>query len=94
MPATCFNSAITMAEVVEMRPLPNVELPGLAILGSIPVQGNELFASAELSALDAESMLRPNDLQSKQILISPQGILPGKLLPSLGAPKQGKLTQP
>jgi len=94
MPATCFNSAITMAEVVEMRPLPNVEFPGLAILGSIPVQGNELFASAELSALDAESMLRPNDLQSKQILISPQGILPGMLLPSLGAPKQGKLTQP
>ena len=74
-PSGCYpeiiSEAMMMDQVVEMRPLPNVEIPGMEISGSIPVEGDELFASSDLSALE-------NDLQGKKLLIGPQTILPGK----------------
>ena len=71
----------------EMMHLPNVEGTGLQILGSIPIEGNELFAGGDLSLLE-------DDLAGKKILIGPQMILPGKSLPSLGRQRPENLSQP
>ncbi|MCG8451152.1 MAG: hypothetical protein MI725_16410 [Pirellulales bacterium] len=84
-PTCCCPGVMAAAE---SSPLPNVEAPGLQVLGSIPVGGNELLAGDELSLLAEELS------EDKKILIGPGTIVPGKSLPSLGRPQQDNLTQP
>ena len=50
--ASCCAPMHGIERYVEILPPPNVEVHELAILGSIPVEGNELFEPGELPTLD------------------------------------------
>ncbi len=65
-------------------PLPNVEVPGLEILGSISVEGDGLLANINTSPLGE---------QEERVLMGPKAVGLPELLNSLGLPGTGKPLQ-
>lgn len=67
--------------------LPHVEPAEFKVLGSIPVEGNELLAGGNLSLLEQDASLQ-------DLLLGTQATSPSQTLPLLGKPQSELITPP